>query len=688
MGNPSVARARLVGRRDEIAEVHRLLFERSRLVTLTGVGGVGKTRVAWAVARTAHTRFRDGVWFVELSSLSEESLVPHVIAEALQLADQTTRPVIDAVAEYLADREALLVLDTCEHLVDGCALTAEALLRAAPGLRVLTTSRRPLGMMAEEVLRVDPLPVPEGRRSTTDAMVLFTERAREAVPDFRVTDANRADVVQLCRRLEGLPLALELAAARLRELPLTELAERLDDRFALLGDTEKAVPDADPPWHQALRTAIGWSHELCTPAERLLWARLSVFAGGFEAEAVLHVCADERLAADSVVELLAALVDKSILTWQPDQHAERFRMLDTVREYGGHWLRELGEQDLLRRRHRDYCLALVREGCAAWIGPHQHTWQRRMTDQVDNLRAALEYSLRHPEGHAALELAGGLWFFWHCLGFHHEGHHYLERALACDPTPGRERGQALWASSLVLSSLGDPDAGEARATECAGLAERLDDAELRDHARAMLAFAAILRGDSARAVPLAQELLDKHDCAGALGHPWMAAGLFRGQAHLLEGRVEDALVVLEHLHSDCARHGERWMRGYADYMLARAESARGRHEAARRHGRAALRAKQQLNDRLGMAMALDVLTVAAAGEGRGAQTAYLLGLTHRLWATVGQSQVGVAAWITARERCEKQAREAMGDASYEEAFRAGCETDLATAVDEQLGLSA
>ncbi|MFC7586942.1 ATP-binding protein [Nonomuraea antimicrobica] len=227
-------------------------------------------------------------------------------------------------------------------------------------------------------------------------MTLLAERTAAVVPGFTVTDGNRAEVVRLCRRLEGLPLAIELAAARLRELPAQELCDRLDDRFALLGDVEAEVLDADPPWHQALRTAVGWSHELCTPEERLLWARASAFAGSFDDRAAAEVCADALLPAAGIPDLLAGLADKSILIWAPTGGGERYLMLDTIREYGAMWLRALGEQEELRRRHRDYFLAMARRGDTAWFGPDQVSWIDRTTAEHENLRTALDFSLATP----------------------------------------------------------------------------------------------------------------------------------------------------------------------------------------------------------------------------------------------------------------------------------------------------
>ncbi|MFJ9119548.1 ATP-binding protein [Streptomyces sp. NPDC102394] len=679
MGNLSVPRTRLVGRADELASVEDLLFRRSRLVTLTGVGGVGKTRLALAAAEALRTRFRDGVWLVELSPLTDGALLAHVIAEALPLADQTTRPVIDVVAEYLAGREALLVLDTCEHLTGACALAAEALLRAAPGLRILATSRCRLGLTAEEALTVEPLPlpvpvpVPENGTATdpADALTLLIQRAAQAVPGFTLTDANRPDLVRLCRDLDGLPLAIELAAARLREMSLTELVARLDDRLAVLGNSDEVVYDADPPRHQALRTAIGWSHELCTPAERLLWARLSVFAGSFDAEGVRQVCADDRLAPDALQGLLGGLVEKSIVTWLPAVTGERYRMLDTIREYGGQWLRAIGEEVTLRRRHRDHCLLLARRAEDAWLGPDQYAWHERTTAEHDNLRAALEFCLEEPAGRTATELAWTLWFFWHCCGFTREGAHYLERALAHDVEPSLPRARALWASSLLLATLGDADAAERDALECAAVGDLLGDEETIGRARSTAAFAMVIRGETEQAGVLSRDLFDGHRCQARLTHPTLAAGLFIAHGYTRQGRFGSAVAVLEHLRADCERHGEKWMRAYADYLLARTELVRGDHEAARRRSLAALEVKRRLNDRLGTAMCLDVIAAAAVAAGHAERGARLLGLAQQQWNTLGQPQLGLPEWVAEREKCEREARGAIGPGAYETAYEEG-----------------
>ncbi|MFB9470233.1 ATPase [Nonomuraea salmonea] len=679
-GNLPPEMTSLVGRRGELARIRRLCRE-FRMVTLTGAAGVGKTRLALRAAARMRPAYADGAWYIPLSALDQGALLPYTIAEALPLADRTTRPMMEVLGEYLADRHLLLVLDTCEHLIDDCARTARALLVAAPRLTILATSRRPLDVPDEQALIIEPLPVPDARgEGPQEAVKLLAERAAAVVPGFEVTDGNRHQLVRICRHLEGLPLAIELAAARLPKLGVAELCERLDDRFALLGDADDDLRGADPPWHRALRTAIGWSHQLCDPGERLLWARASVFAGSFDDRAVIEVCADRLLPADAIPGLLAGLVDKSILIWAPTGGGERYRMLDTIREYGAGWLRALGEQDELRRRHRDHYLAMARQGDAAWFGPDQVSWNDRTTAEHENLRIALDFSLSAPGDHGALELAAALWFFWYPCGFLREGQHYLERALELDTEASAVRSRALWVCALTLIVQGDADAGMAWATECAGVAEELGDAPAALAAQAMVMAAATIRGDLPLALALADSLVAVHRPEQGLDLPTMLARLGQCHVHTAQGRIEDAIRALEELCAECDEHGERWMRAYADLFRAQAELALGRYEPAQRYARASLELKHRLHDSIGIALALDVLACAAAASGQGEPAARLLGLAQQVWDTIGRAQIGIHEWVEARTRCERQARAAIGDQAYGTAFRTGYDTGLDTGI--------
>ena len=323
-----------VGRRRELSETRRLLAS-SRMLTLTGVGGVGKTRLALRMAAEVRRTFPDGVWFVELAALHDAQLVPHTVANTLELRQVSADPAGD-LAAYLERRRLLVVLDNCEHLTDACAMLASKLLAAAPGLRILATSRHVLGVEGEQILAVPPLSTRTARVEAGDAahyesVRLFLDRAAAVAPDFEVGDGNRDAVVELCRRLDGIPLAIELAAVWLRTLSPVQILDRLEDRFRLLTSGRSAAPR-----HQALDATVGWSYELCSPAEQLLWARLSVFSGGFDLEAAEEVCSGEGIPTADVLNLIASLVNKSIvIRIQATSHTTAwYQMLETIRQYG------------------------------------------------------------------------------------------------------------------------------------------------------------------------------------------------------------------------------------------------------------------------------------------------------------------------------------------------------------------
>ncbi|MEU7487100.1 AAA family ATPase [Streptomyces sp. NPDC042319] len=690
VGNLPAARTGMVGRRTELAEIRRLFAGAARLVTLTGVGGVGKTRLALEAAAELQPAFRDGVWLVELSPLGQGALLAHTIAEALPLADQTTRPMVDVLADYLAERELLLVLDTCEHLTDACALTVQELMRAAPGLRILATSRRPLDAADEEVFTVEPLPVPETddpASAQADAVVLLAERAAQSVPGFAVSDASRAELVRLSRRLDGLPLAIELAAARLGEMSVGELTDRLDDRFTVLGETDEVVAGTEPPWHQALRTAIGWSHQLCSPAERLLWARLSVFAGTFDAEAARQVCTDARLAAEHIPGLLADLVDTSILIWQPTGGGERYRMLDTLREYGAGWLRGLGEEDELYRRHRDYYQVLAHRADTAWMGPDQTAWHERTVTEHANLRAALDLCLAEEDGHAALKLSGELWFLWFACGFSKEGRHYLDRALALAPAAGPAHAKALWASGLIAIVQGDAET----LGRVAGTFRTAATGETDESAPAAAAYLEganfTMNGQMTRTAEVLDAAPRSLPASGRYQAGWFLARTIRAFAHVHLGQFADAAAVADDLRAECARHGETWAHAWGHYMRALAALGLGRTDEAADHARTALDGKRRLHDSLGIALVVDLLASVAVASGHAERAAWLLGSAEQIWYTLGVPQVGQPELVAARKKCEAQARRLIGNDAYQTAFDAGHHTALDTCIAYALSSS-
>ncbi|WP_240980708.1 MULTISPECIES: LuxR C-terminal-related transcriptional regulator [unclassified Streptomyces] len=401
-----------VDRRAELAEGRELLA-RARLVTLTGPGGVGKTRLAGRIAARVARAFPDGVRVVHLSGLHDPALVPVAAADALDLHDHSAQPPLEALVAQVRERRLLLVVDNCEHLPTACAELAAALLHGTTGVRVLATSRHRLGLTEEHLLEVRPLPVPDpdGDLSAAEpgpALALFADRAAAVVPGFRLTPANRPAVARLCRRLDGLPLAIELAAVRMRVLSVEQLLERLDDRYRLLSAGSPSVL----PRHQTLRAAVDWSHDLCTEREQLMWARLSVLAGSFDLETAEAVCADgARVRSYDVLEAVAGLVDKSVLCREPGPDGVRYRLLDTLRHYGLERLRQHpGEELAARRRQRDWMQQRAAACERAWFGPGQREIVARLRADQDNLRAALAFGLTGADpmpGHALGSAADG-----------------------------------------------------------------------------------------------------------------------------------------------------------------------------------------------------------------------------------------------------------------------------------------
>ncbi|MFD3313409.1 ATP-binding protein [Streptomyces sp. NPDC058694] len=667
-GNLPAESNAFIGRRSELAEISALLGT-ARLVTLTGPGGVGKSRLALRAAHTVRASFPGGVWLVELSDLKNPELLTNTLAEATRLTEQTLRPLLEAVCEHLDDGPLLLVLDTCEHVLDECARVVHELLAHVPELRVLATSRQPLGVAGEHLLSVTPLPL--GERA--DAVALFAARAAAAVPSFALTDTNRPDVAAVCARLDGIPLALELAAVRLRGFPLDRLLEGLDSRFELL------VSPARPRLarHQTLRTAIGWSHELCTPLERLLWARLSVFAGGWDVEAAEFVCHGGPLDAEEILALLASLTEKSIVTREGDGVAGRYRMLDTVRTFGAEWLEGLGEQDTVRDRHRDYFRWIARQGQAEWLGPGQRMWAERLRVEHANLRVALEECLAAPEPETALELAGTLWYFWFACGFAEEGRGHLERALRRAHDGGPEHALATWAHRLVTVVPDDLDAAESVSAAYVWVAE---ERQLPVPALPLTGASLAVRGESARSALLYGS--STQGPGGGGGAEFFQLLTLALQAYLLagQGAFERCAAVAERLRADCAKRGELWMRAWGDFFVALAGIGLGRPHEALVSAREALAAKWRVHDRLGAAAVADLLVAAEASRGEPERAARLLGMGTRLWHAAGLPQLGDTGTTVFRREYARHLRKALGEGAFTEAVREGRELSPEAAI--------
>lgn len=673
-----------IGREAEVAAVKRLLSQ-SRLVTLTGPGGVGKTRIALRVAAELQQSYADGVCLVELSALQEHGLLAHTVVAAMGLPEQTARPAIDALTDYLKDKRLLLILDTCEHMIDACAMFVDVLRQEAPDLQVLVTSRQPLDSTGEHTLSITPMPVPDeddepfGR--TYDALSLFADRAAAAVSGFAVTEANWAAVAALCRRLDGIPLAIELAVVRLRALSLEQMLSLLDDRFRLLTSGARTVL----PRHQTLRTAIGWSHELCTPAERLLWARSSVFAGDFDLVAVQRICADDDLAVGGILDHLISLVDKSILTRVESGSGTRYRLLDSVREYGREWLVTLGEEGEFRRRHRDYYFAMAEQFDAEWIGSAQVHWIQRLNQERPNLRLALEFSLAEPdEAMTGLTMATTLWGYWLCSARLSEGRYWMDRGLRLLPEPTPARARALWLTGWFAIIQGEHMAGEPLFEESRTIAEQIGDDSALAYAIQYLGNTYLFQGETERGLVLYEDALAR--LRKLEDRPGLAILLFElGFFYILAGDVDRGLAACDESLRVNGDNDERWCRGYALYSKSIGFWVRGEYRKSAEFTSASLRMKHELGDLQGMAHCMEVLSWVAAQEGRHQRTACLMGAADVLWEQIGLPLFGMEILRDYHDAAEQRAREALGQDGYAEIFQAGTELNLDQAVNRATG---
>lgn len=459
-----------IGREREITEVKRLL-SLSRLVTLTGAGGSGKTRLALRVAQDfarddsargddwANHLYKDGVWWVDLAGLAHESLVPSAVASALGIPEVSNRPAHERLVHYLHAKHMLLVMDNCEHLITACAQIVETCLSVCANLKILVTSREALGLFGETVLQVPTLTVPDLPHSHSaesalayESIRLFVERAQAVKPDFALTEKTTPVVIQICQRLDGIPLAIELAATRVKVLTPEHILERLADRFNLLiGGHRTALPR-----HQTLYATIAWSYELLPEEARLLFRRLSLFAGGFTLDAAEQVCADERLPAQMVLAELSRLVDRSLLTVRQVESEERYLVLETIREFARDKLIDSGEETHLRERHLDFFCALAERAEPHIRRADQLVWLDQLDSDLDNLRAALQWSLNGGNAESGMRLVGASLWFWFIRGHSNEGGKWVRALLKLPRAQKRTIGRAKALRALVLGEGFEP----------------------------------------------------------------------------------------------------------------------------------------------------------------------------------------------------------------------------------------
>jgi predicted ATPase/class 3 adenylate cyclase/Tfp pilus assembly protein PilF len=617
-----------IGREQVMEEVRRLMAT-TRLLTLTGTGGSGKTRLSLQVAAHMLEEYPEGVWLVELAALADPALVPQTVAVALGVREAAGsvpggRSLTQTLVDYLRPRHTLLVLDNCEHLLSACAQLADSLLHACPDLRILTTSRAALGIAGELTYRVPSLSLPDLRRlppvgaglvsalTQYEAVRLFIERAIFSQPGFAVTNSNALAVAQVCQRLDGIPLAIELAAARVKLLSVEQIAERLDDRFRLLtGGSRTALPR-----QQTLRALIDWSYDLLSEAERALFRRLSVFAGGWTLAAAEAVCAGEDVDEYEILDLLGQLVDKSLVMMEEHGGEARFRLLESIRQYGAERLRASPEAAATHDRHGEFYLTLAEQAEPHLTGAEQATWLDRLEKEHVNLRAALGRMVEKGDAESGLRLGAALWRFWHVRGYLREGRARLATALALPSaaTCASGRARALNGAGALAHDQGDFEQAEALHRESLAIARECGDRESLAVALNNLGNVALDQGSAAAAATFYQEAL-------AL---WQELGNMRGIATLLNnlgnvardrGDYEEATAFFRQSLALQRELGNQ--RGIASSLnnLGNLAISQGSYESAAALLDESLRGYQALGDSYGIAMALDNLACLALRQG-------------------------------------------------------------------------
>ena len=674
-----------VGRRRELAEVKRLASE-FRLVTLCGLGGVGKTRLARRVAAEVARAFPDGVWFVDLAELGRREPTPlpeapdvdilaHVVAAALGVRELSARQPVRTLCDHLASHALLVVLDNCEHLLPACAALTNTLLSACPGLRIVATSRELFGLLGEVTFTVPPLPGPVPAEGPTladavgsDSVALFTARAEAVLPSFRLTADNYLAVVEVCHRLDGLPLAIELAAARLRVLTPEQIAARLTRRFALLSRGNREAHERQ----QTLWGCIDWSFELCEKPEQRLWARLSTFAGTFEMDAVEGICAGDDLVTEDLLDLTAALIDKSILSRDDRGAVVRYRLLESLRAYGRKKLHESGEELTLAGRHRDWYEELVERAGREWIGERQAYWLGRLNQEHANLRAALDVCLGEPGGgERALHILSCLpALYWWGRGMFNEGRGWLDRALdrTAEPTP--QRARALLLAGRMAFAQHDLDGWRRLMSEGEDLGRRLGDAAALSYATFIRGTVALFENDLATAVRLLETALTTLDGTGPAERDQRLHLLFTLVAAAgLSGDQERAAALYQQVLADTEACGEGFHRSNAMWAYGLAAWRQGDLHTATEHQEASLRLKRTsgLDDPLGTALCLEVLAWIETSREPG-RAAVLLGAVDAQWSRHGTSINSYRHLVGHRKACE---RRVLDEPAFQDAYRRG-----------------
>jgi predicted ATPase/DNA-binding CsgD family transcriptional regulator len=716
-----------VGRERETEEVKSELAT-TRLLTLTGVGGSGKTRLAIEVARDLVAAYSDGAWLVELAPLTEEALVPKAVAEALGVPERPAEPLADALSEALRDRQLLLILDNCEHLLEASARLVDKLLDSCPRVRILATSREGLGVEGEGRWPVPPLSMPEPQGAPLsekleayESVRLFLERARGRDPSFSLSPQSAVAVAGICRRLEGIPLAIELASARVGTLSVEQISERLEGSLELLTHGGRTAV----PKQQTLRGALDWSHDLLSEPERKVFRRVSVFAGRWNLEASEAVVSGEGVAQSEVVDLLSALVEKSLVVAKETvQGGMRYRLLEPVRQYALEKLEESGEAGDTKRAHAWCFLALAEEAEPELLGPQEAQWYERLEEEHDNIRAALSWALKGADPELGLRLAGAIWWFWHRHGHLSEGLRWLERALA------RGVGASAMVRAKALAGIGwlaygQGDLGRMRKSAKEGLSLS-DEAGLGGYHRGLflrlLGDESWMEGDYDRTMELAEESLELSREANDLGgmalsllqqgtaSMWGSGDLGKARAfyeealavsrelgsasiflvclnslalpYLLQGDLERAKEFAEEAAALSREAGARTLLPLPLHILGWVALLRGDLGQAEALHKESLSLSGELGDSWGTLELLEGLACIAGAKGEAEKAARLFGSAEAL-----REAMGVGPWAALRtleERYLVGARSRLKEGAWRRAWGEGYAMSMGAAIEYAL----
>src|ERR1700736_5397815 len=668
LGNLPAEATSFVGRRRELGEIRKKLAT-ARLVSLVGPGGVGKTRLALRSAADLGRGFADGAWLVELAEVRDGDLVTNAVLEALDLRDQSATKPLQILLSDLQNRQLLLLLDNCEHLLGAVAPLATEMLGAAPRLTVITTSREPLQVPGEHVIPIPPLRVPAGNGAEplahlrqNEAIMLFSERAGAASGTFELTGSNQAAVVALCRRLDGLPLAIELAAVRTRVLSVGQILDRLTNRFALLTGGGRAAL----PRHQTLRTTIDWSYDLLTPAEQMLFRRLCVFAARFSLEDVESVCTSDDVPASGALDVLSALVDKSLVTKEDVRGLACYRLHETMREYANLKLREAGEEEVVELRcaehYRSKCRRSATEAHTALLD-----WLAWMDLEIDNLRSVLRRCVARGDYPLGIELAGSLLWYWTTRATT-EGVRWLDELLASGHGGPAAEARAYFVRGCLALLQADPAAARPPLERAMTAAREAGELALLGHSLALASIAESMAGDRASS----RRMLDETRSVIASIDD-LAAAISLLQARSLIGFVEGDLDEVR----SAASEGVRVSRGSGDlyrlemmlFNLGLAVTIAGDLGASKPLFTESLSIARQIDDRVAQYLLLDVLGCPAANSGQAPLAARLLGAAETVRTGVGAGVTPILAPLLAQ--AEDSAIVALGARRFQAEFEAG-----------------